>query len=129
MEVLAYNPSDDLFFIGATFEEFSKLEEEYRIECEEFSVEVAKRFIDEETRFTPAEESLSYFQVIKDMYGIDIFPEICFSAHRNLSVIKAMPYDFPFHHMWNAYSPWKRIKATRIDNLHDLTTLQCEERT
>lgn len=76
MEVLAYNPSDDLFVIGAVFGEFLKLGEEYRIECEEFSVVEVKRSIDEETRFTSAEESLSYFQVIKDMYGIGVFPEI-----------------------------------------------------
>lgn len=127
MKVLAYNPSDDLFFIGASFDELLKLEAEYRINSDEFSVENAKQFIDEENRFA-SDGAFSYFDMIKNMYKIDTVPDICFFVPRNLSVLTLMSYDFPFHHMWNAYSPWIRVYVTEISNLAELLTLNCQER-
>lgn len=128
MKVLAYNPDDDSFFVGTTFHEFLRLEKKYKVESVGIDIESAKRLIEEETKFVLTEGASFYFDVIKNMYEIDTVPDICFVAYRDLSLLELEAYDFPFCHMWNAYSPWIHIKIIEINDLRDLVSLQCEER-
>lgn len=134
MRVLAYNPREDEFFIGASFAEFLSLPEKYMTEEAKASIETYEIFIEEEQkRQKKALENkdsfyFNYFDYIKNLYGTDIFPDICFCMSRGASVLEVIDYDFPFHHMWNAYSPWVKIKVVEIDDLAVLSTLKCERR-
>ena len=44
----------------------------------------------------------------------------CFLVARDLSRIDPLPANYPFHHMWNAYSPFRKMPAVEIANLEDL---------
>lgn len=135
MKVLAYDPREDEFFIGASFAEFSALPEKYMTEEAKANIETFEIFIEEEEkRQKKALEQkdpfyFNYFDYIKNLYGTDVFPDICFRIGRGASVLEVMDYDFPFHHMWNAYSPWVKIKVVDIDGLAVLSTLECQRRT
>lgn len=127
MKVLAYNPESDLFFIGASFDEFSRIQSRHTVYNTGSSLEIAKQLMQEETASVLAGEGSFYFDLIKDCYGIDVVPDICFSVCNDLSVLEVMEHDFPFGHMWNGYSPWKEIHIVDIDDLNELKEIRRKE--
>ena len=47
----------------------------------------------------------------------------CFLVARDLSSIDPFPVDYPFSHMWNAYSPFESMPETAIASLDELQNL------
>jgi hypothetical protein len=47
----------------------------------------------------------------------------CFLVARDLSSIDPHESSYPYHHMWNAYTPFEEIRERHIDNLHELREL------
>lgn len=130
MIVLSFNPSDDLFFVGVTWEEYRRLAKKYKIdmvdmEAEEV-IEMCQKFWKEEK--IGETEEFSYLQYIRDLYHVHEVPNICLVIERDLSFLAVQQYDYPFGHMWNAYSPWERVKPVEIDSLDDLAAMMREER-
>lgn len=88
MKIIAYNLEEDSFFIGATFNEFLKLKEKYNFKDVGSSVELARQFVNEEKKNISEGNKSLLFDVIKECYGIDSVPDICFLADRNLSTLE-----------------------------------------
>jgi hypothetical protein len=47
----------------------------------------------------------------------------CFLADRDLHFIRAFPAHYPFHQLWNGYSPFREIDETTIEALNQLAQL------
>ena len=47
----------------------------------------------------------------------------CFLVARDLSTIDPFHVHYPFHQLWNAYSPFERMPEQEIVQLYDLTDL------
>jgi hypothetical protein len=47
----------------------------------------------------------------------------CFLVARDLSFIRAFPAHYPFHQLWNGYSPFRETDDTTIDALAQLAQL------
>lgn len=48
----------------------------------------------------------------------------CFLVSRHLESIEPFQVHYPFHQMWNAYSPFIQIEAVIVDNLEMLAHLK-----
>jgi hypothetical protein len=51
----------------------------------------------------------------------------CFLIARDLSTIDPFPVHYPFHHLWNAYSPFESIPARVVVHLEELRGLELPE--
>jgi len=130
MKVMSYNPSDRCFFIGVTFDEYRQIAAKYEGDTNGMEIEEVigtfkgflKNMVKEES------EDFSYPRYIRRLYDINELPDICLIVEEDLSSFTVEQYDYPFNHMWNAYSPWQRIKVVEINNLDDLATLKCVEK-
>lgn len=129
MKVLSYNPSDDSFFVSVTWDEYRRLAAKYEIDAAgedvEGVIESFKDFLEIQKETDAESEGFSYEQYIKDWYGIDEMPNICLVIKRDLSEFAVEQYNHPFHHLWNGYSPWEKIKTVAINDLSDLAVLAC----
>jgi hypothetical protein len=47
----------------------------------------------------------------------------CFLVARDLSFIHAFHAHYPFHHLWNGYSPFREVPDTRVGTLDQLSAL------
>ena len=47
----------------------------------------------------------------------------CFLVARDLSTIDPFHANYPFHQMWNAYSPFEEIEAVIIQSLEEVRIL------
>jgi hypothetical protein len=47
----------------------------------------------------------------------------CFLVARDLSSIDPHAFHYPFHHMWNAYSPFAEMPERKIEQLEELATI------
>ena len=47
----------------------------------------------------------------------------CFLVAQDLSTIAPFHVDYPFHHMWNAYSPFNELPECHINTLEELKTI------
>ena len=45
---------------------------------------------------------------------------LCFLVSKDLSQIEPFPANYPFHHMWNGYSPFREVPAVEIAALDDV---------
>ncbi len=52
----------------------------------------------------------------------------CFLISRHLESIEPFPVHYPFHQMWNAYSPFVLVEDVKIENLEMLARLEWRER-
>jgi hypothetical protein len=59
------------------------------------------------------------FKVLADNMGYTYQP-YCFLVARNLDSIDPFPVHYPFHQMWNAYSPFETIPEIVISNLKEI---------
>ena len=50
----------------------------------------------------------------------------CFLVARDMSEIEPNDVHYPFHHMWNAYSPFRKIEMHEIDNLDELAAIRID---
>lgn len=110
MQLLSYNPDGDEFFIGMSLDEFeqapkkciidygynSNYENQLKIGLEEYKNE-------------------PYNEKIRKIYQCDKTPFICAVTDRNFCKISIRPKHFPFHNLWNGYSPWKNIFVKEIE--------------
>ena len=134
MKVLSYDPSDDLFFVAVTWDEYRQLAAKYEIDTGskdvgvEDVIEIYQYHHEEQEDVDDESERVSYEQYIKNLYGIDDMPDICLIIKRDLSDFAVEQYDHPFHHMWNGYSPWEKIETVSINDLDDLAALECIEK-
>ena len=134
MRVLSYDPSNDLFFVAVTWDEYRQLSAEYRIDTgnKAFGVEdvigIFRYYHTEPVDAEDEAEKAEYEQYIKGLYGIDDLPEICLIVKRDLSDLAVEQYDHPFHHMWNGDSPWEKIETVVITGLNDLAALACTKK-
>ncbi len=44
----------------------------------------------------------------------------CFLVTRDLSRVDAFPANYPFHHMWNGYSPFREMPGVEIAALEEV---------
>lgn len=132
MRVLSYNPNDDEFFVSVTWDEYRQLAAKYEIDAAgedvEGVIESFKFFLEAQKEADAESDGFLYEEYIKDWYGIDEMPNICLIIKRDLSDFAVEQYNFPFHHLWNGYSPWKKIKTVAINDLSDLAALECMEK-
>ena len=131
MRVLSYDPSSDFFFVDVTWDEFRQLAGKYEIQTGDMGVEevIADYKVvleDQKEMFEQAGDSFQ--QYLRDLYGIDDMPSVCLCAKRDLSELRIDQYNYPFDHMWNGWSPWKRIETVAINDLSDLAALECVEK-
>ncbi len=109
MKVLSYEPDIDVFFVGATWDEYRDLDAKYEIDSQGMGASVEevmdglREFLEDQKESDS--EKFSYQQYIKDLYDIDDMPNVCLLIKRDLSNFKIELYDTPFCHMWNGYSP------------------------
>lgn len=47
----------------------------------------------------------------------------CFLVARDLGFVRALPAHYPFHQLWNAYSPFRDLLPTPVETLDELTAL------
>ena len=47
----------------------------------------------------------------------------CFLVARDLSFIHAFHAHYPFHQLWNSYSPFRDVSETTIETLDEITAL------
>ena len=131
MRVLSYDPSSDFFFVDVTWDEFRQLAGKYEIQTGDMGVEevIADYKVvleDQKEMFEQAGDSFQ--QYLRDLYGIDDMPSVCLCVKRDLSELRIDQYNYPFDHMWNGWSPWKRIETVAINDLSDLAALECVEK-
>jgi hypothetical protein len=50
----------------------------------------------------------------------------CFLVARDLSSIDPFEVHYPFHHLWNAYSPFRSISEQTITSVHELAQISVE---
>jgi hypothetical protein len=62
------------------------------------------------------------FYEIAKQFGNPTRPS-CFLIARDLSTINPFPVNYPFHHMWNAYSPFESMPEKLIAQLQELRSL------
>jgi hypothetical protein len=48
----------------------------------------------------------------------------CFLVVRDLSSIDPHEFHYPFHHMWNAYSPFSEMPERKIARLEELASIE-----
>jgi hypothetical protein len=48
----------------------------------------------------------------------------CFLVARDLSSIDPHEFHYPFHHMWNAYSPFAEMPEMKISRLEELASIE-----
>ncbi len=48
----------------------------------------------------------------------------CFLVARDLSAIDPLRVHYPFHQLWNAYSPFESMRRRQISNLEELRKLK-----
>ena len=131
MKVLSYEPDGGRFFVAVTWDEYRQLAAKYEIDTGnpdvgvEEAIEVFRYHHEVKDDAEEEAERASYEQYIKELYGIDNLPDICLIVKRDLSDLAVEQYDYPFHHMWNGYSPWEKIEAVSIDDLDSLAALEC----
>lgn len=53
---------------------------------------------------------------------------ICFLVARDLSAIDPFVAHYPFHHLWNAYSPFESMPEAVITDLQELQSLRLPEK-
>jgi hypothetical protein len=53
----------------------------------------------------------------------------CFLVARDLSSIDPFEVHYPFHHLWNAYSPFRSIPERTITSLQELAGISVEVET
>ena len=112
MIILSYNPTDDKFFIGLSFEEFNKINQEYNINY------YHGNYQNEVEHFNYQLQNKEYVKMIKQVYAIDEIPYICIITDRTQNQIETTVHHHPFHQLWNGYSPWKKINPVIINNLY-----------
>ena len=114
MQVLAYNPVDNSYFIGLSFEEFEIITKKFIIHYDHSSnIEVEKQ-----KALHNASRS-EYVKMIKELYNIKKYPFICIETDKKFA-IKVLPTHYPFSPLWNGYSPWKRIRSYEIKDFSEL---------
>lgn len=133
MQVLSYEPGYDAFFVGMTWDEYRQVDAKYKITNAQGLDTNADEVIEEfklflEDQRESASEAFSYEQYIKDMYGTTDMSDICLVVKRDLSNIQIELHDSPFCHMWNGWSPWKKIEIAAINDLSELAELECVEK-
>lgn len=130
MRVLSFDPSGGSFFVDVTWDEYRRLSAQYEIDTgcsngdSEEVIEIQKAYR-EEMMTEVFTEPYPFQQYLKDLYGIDDMPEVCLGVKRDLSYLWVDQYDYPFGHMWNGGSPWKKIETFVIQDLTDLAGLEC----
>ena len=111
MIILSYDPTDDKFFIGLSFEEFNKITKDYNIKychC---------NYQNDVEHFNHQLQNKEYVKMIKQVYGIDEVPYICIITDRTKVQIETTVHHHPFHQLWNGYSPWRKIQPLLINEL------------
>jgi len=106
MQVLAYNPHEDEFFIGMSREEFECIARRYNIDVETEMEKAQKEYKDKRQN-----------EKLKEMYQTEKTPFICAVVNRSCSYIKVRPRHFPFANLWNGYSPWQKTAVREIESL------------
>ena len=122
MKILSYNPEDDTFFIGVTKKDFNKIVSEYS-----FDDDKSKHHLDcvvNETKNSHLRKN--YVHMIYKAYGINRFPCIGFIVSRDLKKVVPEVLHHPFHQLWNAYSPWRKIPVRDISSLDELKDIHIE---
>ena len=56
-----------------------------------------------------------YNEKIRKIYQRDETPFVCAVTDRNFYKISIRPKHFPFHSLWNGYSPWTNIFVEEIE--------------
>jgi hypothetical protein len=94
----------DVFWVECTPEEATKLVEPFMSDADRLSIEQ-----------------------VRASYGwphhFDAEDWCCFLVARDLSFIHAFHAQYPFHHLWNAYSPFRNVPDTTIETLDEITAL------
>lgn len=120
MQVICCDPSDDMFFVGVSFAEFDQLKEKYKFKNGTLNYEHDREHVE---RHSKEIGENSYSEMIKKAYGISHMPDLCFAAKRNLSELVIHLHHYPFHQLWNGYSPWRKIDLKEIASLEELQNL------
>lgn len=116
MQLLAYNPKKDEFFVGMSQDEFEQAAKKCSInDGHSFNYE------DEVKNALEKCKDEWYNELIRKMYQCDEIPFICVVTDRDFHKVSIRPKHFPFGHMWNGYSPWKSIVMKEIEPFKPIT--------
>lgn len=116
MLIISYRPGDDQFWIGCTMAEaeryfFPQLSNEQKGDL--------PRFLEQMKRYTP-----KYRKMVCETMGIDKLSDIYFNVSRDLKVCYYDVPHHPFHHLWNAYSPFAKCDIIEISDISELKTVK-----
>ena len=79
-------------------------------------------YISDEQKESSEREVLCFGHIAKDV-GDPPRP-YCFLVTKDLRSIEPHPVHYPFHQLWNAYSPFRFIGGHKISKLEQLASLQ-----
>jgi len=113
MKVISFNPEGQQFFIAVSFDEFEILKKSYEFSNGTSSLERCKE----------CNKDDNYAEMIKQTFGISEMPDLCFMTDRNLTKMTIMQHHYPFHQLWNGYSPWRMVDIVELKSLDELKTL------
>lgn len=93
-------------------------------------VQCSPKEVEEEILPLLTEESVELMKGIEKTYGRSNphSPDKFFLVAKDLSSVEPFNWAYPFHHMWNAYSPFEKVNEFVIDDLHELATAKKKEK-
>lgn len=118
MEIISYRPSDDQFWIACSDSEASRF---FIPHMDKHAQESFRKVVEDRKHWDKC-----YIEMVKRELEIDYMPDIFFNVSRDLSVCFPESPHFPFSHMWNAYSPFRRCKHIKIANTHCLSYIKVD---
>ncbi len=105
MQILSYNPSDNEYFLGLSLCEFEEIKKKYSIS---------------DTYTSNIKETKEQKKLFFELYDSNKIPFICLVVDKTLSKFQIETFSFPFHQLWNGYTPWRKIQIENINNLAEL---------
>ena len=69
-------------------------------------------------------EATQMVERLTDAAAQNLARPYCFLVARDLSQIDPFPPNYPFHHMWNGYSPFREMPAIEIAALDDVRDIE-----
>ena len=118
MKIISYRPSDDQFWIDCNKEEAEKW---FIPLLDEHGLRQLKDWIrfNNERKCNPDLEQ-NYESIVKETMEVDEIAYAYFNVSRDLSVCYADAAHYPFHQLWNGYSPFCRCDHVEINSPDEL---------
>ena len=103
------NTTVDAFWVEATLEEAEK---------------AVFPLISDEARKDSENRARIFFSIAEEIMNPP--HPYCFLVDKDIGMIEPNDVHYPFHHMWNAYSPFRKIEMHEIVSLDELASIRTD---